>query len=295
LMITANDSKAMTAQQREEVFKEIVDKKFAGRIAWAIAEASVSEIDKQNILKAALLAMSRAVQKLEPRPDYVLVDGCNRPPELLKSGEVWTRGTGSSAETRVPARPVQPEWLPSGGVEAVIEGDGRISSIGAASILAKVHRDEIMMDLDKKFPQYGFGSHKGYGTKAHRDALKEHGACAAHRKSFGPVAETLSKGSLFRAFAKAKVRTSEEDTALEPDSRTPEKAGGNAELQAAPAAAAEAATERAAAEVDTPEKLSGGSATCKVQEEQASTKLGEQSIPQAEGTPAEPPTAAAVC
>merc|ERR1719251_672228 len=107
-MFTAKDSKAMTSARREKVFKEITSPKFVGRVAWAIAEASVSEIDKENILKAALKAMSRAVQKLEPRPDYVLVDGCNRPPDLLKPGECWTRGT-----QRMVPHGARQGWLPS--------------------------------------------------------------------------------------------------------------------------------------------------------------------------------------
>lgn len=200
------DSKQMTASEREEVFDQLTDPRFEGRTVWAVAEASVTEIDQMNILRAALLAMARAVQGLKQRPDCVLVDGCNRPPELLAPGEQWTRGSKKAAEEAknqpklskwfTPRAPpvatadAAAPWRP-GRVEAVIEGDGRVPCISAASVLAKVHRDRLMVELDKRFPVYGFAAHKGYGTADHLEAIKAHGVCPEHRRSFGPVREAL--------------------------------------------------------------------------------------------------------
>jgi len=214
LLGSVNDSKQMDAASRAEAFKELTDARFEGRTVWAIAEASVAEIDETNILRASLLAMSRAVRALKVRPDCVLVDGCNRPPELLQPGERWTRGSKKDLEAErnqqklskwfgarsasAPAAPtpvLSPEeedaaWRP-GHVEAVIEGDGKVRSISAASVLAKEHRDRIMEKLHEEFPAYGFASHKGYGTREHLEAIKTHGVCLQHRRSFGPVREVL--------------------------------------------------------------------------------------------------------
>lgn len=214
LLAGVADSKQMTTQQREDLFVKLTSPNFEGRTTWAIAEASVAEIDEANILRAALTAMSRAVSALSvPRPDVVLVDGCNRPPELLAPGEQWTRGPKKTQEDarKQPkllkwfaprAKPkvaeespqatdgVATPWRPRR-VEAVIEGDGRVPSISAASILAKVYRDRLMEKLHVKYPQYGFMAHKGYGTEAHMQAIREHGVCPEHRRSFGPVREAL--------------------------------------------------------------------------------------------------------
>ncbi|MBT9487846.1 MAG: ribonuclease HII, partial [Rubrivivax sp.] len=127
-----------------------------------IAEASVEEIDRLNILQATLLAMRRAVEGLRLVPQHVLVDG-NRLPVL-----------------RMPAT-------------AIVKGDAKVAAISAASILAKVHRDRQCADLHEAWPQYGFGLHKGYPTAAHLAALREHGACPAHRRSFGPVRAALER------------------------------------------------------------------------------------------------------
>lgn len=197
-----------------------------GRVAWAISEASVAEIDDLNILRASLLAMSRAVRDLTmefTKPDAVLVDGCNRPPELLAPGERWTRGPieapvdksqkklESFFTKRAPEISSQPtaaaedmlnakeeliddtpgSWPRPRRVEAVIEGDGMVPSISAASILAKVHRDHVMDELHRKYPVYGFDTHKGYGTSAHTQAIEFHGVCPEHRRSFGPVRQAL--------------------------------------------------------------------------------------------------------
>lgn len=151
------DSKVLTALRREKLFDEIRAK----ALCCCIAQASVEEIDQLNILQATLLAMRRAVEGLRLKPNKVLVDG-NRLPTL----DVLA--------------------------EAIVRGDAKVSAISAASILAKVQRDRWCLELDQQFPQYGFATHKGYGTAQHLAALREHGACAQHRKSFRPVAEVLS-------------------------------------------------------------------------------------------------------
>ena len=146
------DSKLLTPRRRELLFDEIRAK----ALCCSIAQASVEEIDALNILQATLLAMQRAVDGLRLRPHKVLVDG-NRLP-LLK----------------VPA-------------EAVVKGDSKVRAISAASILAKVHRDRLCLELHAQHPQYGFDGHKGYATPAHLAALRAHGACVQHRRSFAPV------------------------------------------------------------------------------------------------------------
>ena len=151
------DSKALTALKRERLFDEI----HAKALALCIAEASVEEIDRLNILQATLLAMRRAVEGLRLTPKQVLVDG-NRLPVL-----------------KVPAT-------------ALVKGDATVPVITAASILAKVHRDRWCREIDATWPQYGFATHKGYGTAAHLAALRTHGACEHHRRSFAPVAEVLA-------------------------------------------------------------------------------------------------------
>ena len=150
------DSKILTASRREKLFDEIRAK----ALCFAIAEASVEEIERLNILQATLLAMRRAVEGLRLRPYKVLVDG-NRLPVL----DVLA--------------------------EAIVKGDATVPAISAASILAKVHRDRWCAEVDLAFPEYGFARHKGYGTAEHLAALQAHGACPQHRKTFRPVAEVL--------------------------------------------------------------------------------------------------------
>lgn len=145
-----NDSKKLTEKKREALFPQIQQR----ALAWAIASASAKEIDEINILQARLLAMRRAVEMLEIKPDYALVDG-NRDPEI----------------------PQVPSLL-------IVGGDAKSASIGAASILAKVARDRAMLDLDQAYPQYLFARHKGYPTKLHVEKLLEHGACPEHRQTF---------------------------------------------------------------------------------------------------------------
>ena len=150
------DSKKLTALRREKLFDEIRAK----ALCCSIAQASVEEIDRLNILQATLLAMRRAVEGLRLKPNKVLVDG-NRLPDI---------------------------GLPA---QAIVGGDALVPAISAASILAKVHRDRWCLELDQLYPQYGFAKHKGYGTAAHLAALRAHGPCAEHRISFRPVAEAM--------------------------------------------------------------------------------------------------------
>ena len=151
-----NDSKKLSVKRREALAIEIRAK----ALAWAVAEASVEEIDRINILQASMLAMRRAVESLAVQPSRALVDG-NRCPEL------------------------------SCPVEAVVGGDGLVASIAAASILAKTVRDAEMMMLHATYPMYGFDRHMGYPTAVHVAALKEYGVSPVHRRSFGPVAKLL--------------------------------------------------------------------------------------------------------
>jgi ribonuclease HII len=150
------DSKILTPLRREKLFHEIRAK----ALCCSIAEASVEEIERLNILQATLLAMRRAVEGLRLKPNFVLVDG-NRLPVLDMRAE------------------------------AIVKGDSKVPAISAASILAKVHRDRWCIDYDQAYPQYGFAKHKGYGTAEHLAALRLHGACPEHRKTFRPVSEIL--------------------------------------------------------------------------------------------------------
>lgn len=150
------DSKTLTALRREKLYDEIRAK----ALCCSIAMATVDEIDTLNILQATMLAMKRAVEGLRLKPHKVLVDG-NRLPVLVILAE------------------------------AVVKGDTLVPAISAASILAKVYRDRWCADYHLEYPQYGFAGHKGYGTAEHLAALREHGACPQHRRSFAPVAEVL--------------------------------------------------------------------------------------------------------
>lgn len=151
-----NDSKKLSPARRERLFDEIRAK----ALCCAIAEASVEEIDALNILQATMLAMRRAVEGLRLKPAKVLVDG-NRLPVLKIAAE------------------------------AIVKGDAKVKAISAASILAKVYRDRLCLALHEQHPQYGFDGHKGYPTPEHLAALREHGACLQHRRSFAPVREVL--------------------------------------------------------------------------------------------------------
>ena len=151
-----NDSKKLTARRREQLFDEIRAK----ALCFSVAEASVEEIDSLNILQATMLAMRRAVEGLRLKPGKVLVDG-----------------------NRLPVLDVV--------AEAIVQGDALVPAISAASILAKVTRDRWCAQVDADYPQYGFATHKGYGTAEHLQALRQHGACPLHRSSFAPVRAVL--------------------------------------------------------------------------------------------------------
>lgn len=153
------DSKLLSAALRTRLAKEIRSR----ALDWQVAFATVEEIDRLNILQASLLAMCRAVQALEVRPDEVLVDGCHRPPI-------------------------------SGRVRAIVGGDRLHPAISAASILAKTARDAEMLRLHARFPDYRFDRHKGYPTREHVRLLEQFGACEIHRRSFAPVRRTLESG-----------------------------------------------------------------------------------------------------
>ena len=144
-----NDSKKLTEKKREALFPLIEEK----ALTYAIAFASVEEIERMNILAAALLAMDRAIAQLSPAPELALIDG-----NTVKG-------------ISVPAR-------------SVVGGDGKVAAIAAASVLAKVTRDRLMLTLAEQYPQYGFENHKGYGTKEHYAALEKYGPSPVHRMSF---------------------------------------------------------------------------------------------------------------
>ena len=145
-----NDSKKLSEKKREMLYDVIVEK----AVAYSIAYGTLEEIEQYNILEATYLAMNRAIEGLSVNADFALIDG-NRVPKNIT----------------VPC-------------ETVIKGDSKSYSIAAASILAKVTRDRLLLEYDKKYPQYGFANHKGYGTKAHYDAIAQHGVCEVHRLSF---------------------------------------------------------------------------------------------------------------
>lgn len=144
-----NDSKKLTDKKRRELYPVIKEQ----AIAWGIGFASHEEIDELNILQATYLAMSRAIQALEGKADFALIDG-NRAKDF---------------------------GIP---LKTVVKGDSLSASIAAASVLAKVARDDIMLEMAKEYPEYGFEVHKGYGTKQHYEALRQHGHCPIHRMSF---------------------------------------------------------------------------------------------------------------
>lgn len=145
-----NDSKKLSEKKREILYDEIIK----NVKAYGIGSASVYEIEKYNILGATKLAMTRAVENLSVKPDYVLIDG-NQKVSSIKISQ-----------------------------ETIVSGDSKSLSVACASILAKVTRDRILREYDKKYPMYGFSKHKGYGTKAHIEAIKEYGMCEIHRPSF---------------------------------------------------------------------------------------------------------------
>ncbi|MBE6779453.1 MAG: ribonuclease HII [Ruminococcaceae bacterium] len=145
-----NDSKKISEKKREQLYDVITEK----ALAYCVAYGTLEEIEEKNILKATFLAMNRAIEGLKIKADFALIDG-NKIPDGIK----------------VPAA-------------AIVKGDAKSMSIAAASILAKVSRDRLLMEYDQKYPEYQFAKHKGYGTKLHTDLIKEHGPCEIHRLSF---------------------------------------------------------------------------------------------------------------
>ena len=152
------DSKRLSSKRRTSLAQEIK----RACLSWSLGRASVAEVDRLNVLRASHLAMQRAVDGLSRRPDAVLVDGNKKPPLGYP-------------------------------VSAIVRGDGRVPQISAASILAKVARDQEMVRLNARYPGYGFASHKGYPTKQHVAALNDLGVSAAHRQSFAPVRAVLNQ------------------------------------------------------------------------------------------------------
>ena len=148
------DSKQLTEEQREALYAALTSHP---RVEWSACVVSHTVIDSINILQATLRAMEGAVAGLATAPDRVLIDGNKVPPGLAATGE------------------------------CIIGGDDKSYAIGAASIIAKVTRDRLMLALDAQFPLYGFAQHKGYGTAAHMAAIAKHGPCAAHRRTFAPM------------------------------------------------------------------------------------------------------------
>jgi len=157
------DSKQLTPAARRELAAEIQQR----AEAWAVACSTVEEIERLNILQASKLAMLRALALLDPQPDFLLIDALSLP-------------------VPIPQR-------------AVIKGDARCRSIAAASILAKVARDEAMLELDRYYPQYGLARNKGYATTSHLEALRRYGPCPEHRRTFEPLRSMLSQLPLFSA------------------------------------------------------------------------------------------------
>ena len=150
-----DDSKKISPRKRDHLYEKLTSDPL---IIWSVATASREEIDKLNILRATHLAMKRAAGGLSSMPDHCLIDGL----------------------------PVRDFPIPHDGI---VKGDGLSLSIAAASIIAKVTRDRIMLGIDRDFPQFGFAKHQGYGTKFHLEALRIHGPCCHHRRSFQPVAQ----------------------------------------------------------------------------------------------------------
>ncbi len=154
LLAPVNDSKQLTEKQREALFETITH---CPQIRWAVGLASAQEIDQLNILRATHLAMRRALEALPELPNHALIDG-------------------------LPVKGLPIEHT------SIVKGDSKSLLVACASIIAKVTRDHLCVELDRKYPQYGFAKHKTYGTKAHLEALRTYGPCPEHRRSFAPVA-----------------------------------------------------------------------------------------------------------
>jgi ribonuclease HII len=161
-----NDSKQLTKEKREQIFDILSTNPL---VRYSISVFDHTEIDRLNILQATLLGMQEAIMKLEPNPDFVLIDG-NRGPKI-----------------DIPYK-------------AIVDGDKKSASIAAASVIAKVTRDNLMLELDRKYPLWKFSQHNGYGTKLHLKLIQEHGVSPVHRQSFSPVRLFLKKSALPREY-----------------------------------------------------------------------------------------------
>lgn len=179
-----DDSKVLSAKKREELYEKIVDR----ALAYCVASATVEEIDTLNILHATMLAMKRAVEGLAVTPTLVKVDGNRCPVLSIRS-------------------------------EAVIGGDALVAQISAASILAKVTRDRMLLQLHEIHPAYGFDAHAGYGTPQHLAALREHGPCEHHRRSFAPVREAHARFGIVLPAITPAVLQAAEAADQDPDAR----------------------------------------------------------------------------
>lgn len=163
LLAGLDDSKKLSSKKREKLYNLLSDEEKSGKVSIGIGLASAQEIDEMNILQATFLAMKRAVENLKVKPEFALVDGNQKPKNLPCN------------------------------VQTVVKGDGKSMSIAAASIAAKVYRDQLMTALAEKYPYYGFEKNAGYGTALHIQGLKEHGATPEHRFSYRPVREIVEE------------------------------------------------------------------------------------------------------
>ena len=163
LISSLNDSKKLSIKKREELYELIKQEDKLGHLCYGVGLSSAQEIDDINILQATFNAMRRATENLSVKPDVALIDGNQTPKPFICD------------------------------VKTIIKGDSISLSISAASIVAKVYRDNLMKELAKQYPYYGFEKNAGYGTKIHIEGLNEYGICPEHRKSYKPIAEIISK------------------------------------------------------------------------------------------------------
>jgi ribonuclease HII len=190
------DSKLLPSKKREELAQWIKQE----AIAWALGIVGPEEIDRINILRASLLAMSVAIKRMKPVPDLLLIDGDHTIPltfltEDYAESQVEDGLDIESLPRQSPRAPIRSP-CPSGapGQKAIVKGDLVCHSIAAASIVAKVARDQLMLEVDDLYPEYGFRRHKGYGSAAHAEALNRLGPSPIHRRSFSPVWKTFERG-----------------------------------------------------------------------------------------------------
>lgn len=191
-----NDSKLITARKREALAPWIKE----NALAWGLGVVSSEEIDKINILQASLLAMAVAFRQLRPTPDYLLIDGSHKIPNSFFVDSLTRYSNDEYANNQYTNNERPKGCVPF--QMAIKKGDQLSISIAAASIVAKVARDRMMMDYDKLYPEYGFGRHKGYGSPVHLDALNRYGPLPIHRRSFRPVRELVTRVSVNSLFGK---------------------------------------------------------------------------------------------